>query len=437
LGLVSVFEDAANNVVFDAYTNPLQPRIWKWSTGTTLTVIAGPGTPVMDSSGNTIPGVLQHDAKLDAVAPNGQLFYEGGFGTDTSGDYGFWHNGGAPNASKMVFFYRAPVPGQPSNISYESGTGIAFPQINSQGHMVTRVELNGPNFDGRDAFMTDRSGSLQLLYKTGDQVPGEPVGVEFGGARGVINDNDDLAIGASLDSGPFTPVVDVIYREHNGQLTRVIATGDQLTSNRNLSVNQLGSHAMNNAGQIAFAYQATGPTLNGLHWGIALANSPGNVIPIILGRDPVPGGPAGSIIADELPVDFELNNRGQIAFESTLLTSPPTARKTGVFIYDPVQGVMPIALPGDMIQVRPGVMREIANAEMLDPTLGSNDAARDTFNDKGQLLFRAAFTDGTSGLFVSNAFAVPEPSVAACVCVLAVCGVVSTGRRRAWWPLDG
>jgi hypothetical protein len=41
---------------------------------------------------------------------------------------------------------------------------------------------------------------------------------------------------------------------------------------------------------------------------------------------------------------------------------------------------------------------------------GNEDGRRSAFNDLGQLAFHASFTDGTSGIFVSNLVAVvPEP----------------------------
>jgi hypothetical protein len=48
---------------------------------------------------------------------------------------------------------------------------------------------------------------------------------------------------------------------------------------------------------------------------------------------------------------------------------------------------------------------------------GNADGRPSGFNDLGQISFVAFFTDGTSGVFVSRAVAVPEPStlVAACV----------------------
>jgi hypothetical protein len=41
---------------------------------------------------------------------------------------------------------------------------------------------------------------------------------------------------------------------------------------------------------------------------------------------------------------------------------------------------------------------------------GNEDGRPSSFNDLGQLVFQASFTDGSEGIFVANAVAVPEPS---------------------------
>ena len=56
-----------------------------------------------------------------------------------------------------------------------------------------------------------------------------------------------------------------------------------------------------------------------------------------------------------------------------------------------------IARTGNFLEVAPGDSRVISDVQ-----IGG-------FNNLGQVAFRAEFTDGTSGAFVSNLVAVPEP----------------------------
>jgi hypothetical protein len=50
------------------------------------------------------------------------------------------------------------------------------------------------------------------------------------------------------------------------------------------------------------------------------------------------------------------------------------------------------------------------------------------FNDNGQYAFAAGFSDGTSGVFVSSAAAIPEPSVIALAGLAALLVAPASGR---------
>ena len=74
---------------------------------------------------------------------------------------------------------------------------------------------------------------------------------------------------------------------------------------------------------------------------------------------------------------------------------------------------------GDTITVAPGDLRTIATFGL------SGDARGFQFDDLGNLMFRANFTDGSQGVFVVS---VPEPT--SLVLSLATC-IVACRRRRA------
>jgi hypothetical protein len=53
------------------------------------------------------------------------------------------------------------------------------------------------------------------------------------------------------------------------------------------------------------------------------------------------------------------------------------------------------------------------------------------FNDLGQFAFLATFTDGSSGIFVSNVAAIPEPNGLILATLLASALIVAKRRRVA------
>ncbi len=68
-----------------------------------------------------------------------------------------------------------------------------------------------------------------------------------------------------------------------------------------------------------------------------------------------------------------------------------------------------IARTSDLLELAPGDFRTISFLGFVSGT-GNSDGRPSGFNNLGQLAFLASFTDGSSGIFVSNLVAVPEPS---------------------------
>ena len=64
-----------------------------------------------------------------------------------------------------------------------------------------------------------------------------------------------------------------------------------------------------------------------------------------------------------------------------------------------------------------------------------NHAGASGFNDRGQVAFLATFTDGSSGLFVSNLVAVPEPDTGLLCCLVVM--AMGLCRRRQEARIDG
>src|SRR5262249_17299913 len=75
----------------------------------------------------------------------------------------------------------------------------------------------------------------------------------------------------------------------------------------------------------------------------------------------------------------------------------------GIFATDRSGTLHRIVGTGDVLEVAPGDFRTVDSRGIIRFSAGG-------FNDLGQVAFSALFTDGSSGIFVSNAVAVPEPS---------------------------
>jgi hypothetical protein len=113
-----------------------------------------------------------------------------------------------------------------------------------------------------------------------------------------------------------------------------------------------------------------------------------------------PSGAKFGYFGDNIPA---LNNAGQIAFRATLIGSGVDGTNgDGFWATDRTGALQLIAREDDLLEMAPGDFRTISSVV--------NDGRPISFNNLGQLAFWAGFTDGTSGIFVSNRVAFPEPS---------------------------
>jgi hypothetical protein len=146
--------------------------------------------------------------------------------------------------------------------------------------------------------------------------------------------------------------------------------------------------------------------------------TPGDIQLVALRGNAAPG--AGGSTFDYID-RIALNNSGQAA-----LTAYLNDGRIGIWAQDKLGILHLIAMDGELLEFAPGDMRTIAGVSALG-SYGNNDGSPIMFNDRGQIVFSANFTDGTSGVFVSNLVAVPEPSAL----VLMAMAVASNFVRRS------
>ena len=94
-----------------------------------------------------------------------------------------------------------------------------------------------------------------------------------------------------------------------------------------------------------------------------------------------------------------LNNAGQIAVVGRL-----TNGNRGLWATDRNGDLQYVACEGEQLELASGEFRTVQDLGFFGET-GNGDGRASGFNNLGQLAFSASFTDGTSGIFVSNAVA--------------------------------
>jgi hypothetical protein len=229
-------------------------------------------------------------------------------------------------------------------VAFGNLSSVLFPGINNAGHAAFLAQLAGTGVDDTNdsGIWSEGGGSLGLVARAGSPAPGTLAGINFKGfePRIVLNAAGQTAFRADL-TGNVTSVDDSgIWSEGGGSLTMVARKGS-----------------------------------------------------------PAPGAPAGvNFDAFREPV---LNGAGRTAFVADFTGNvTPDVDPEGIWAEDPTGTLGLVVRAGDAIEVAPGDARTVSELRFVGGS-GLEDGRPAGFNDAGQVAFRAKFTDGSEGVFVS------------------------------------
>jgi hypothetical protein len=182
----------------------------------------------------------------------------------------------------------------------------------------------------------------------------------------------------------------------------------------------LSAPVLNDAGRVAF----TASLLRSVD-GVDLSNSVGiwaendqGLQLVARQGSPAPGTLPGTNFG---PFFFEMafNNAGQVAFRAD---AGGSTDNYGIWAQDRHGELQLIALRGQQINVGDATVPDLRTIRSLALVEGG-------LNDLGQIAFTALFTDGSDGLFISNAVAAPEPG-AWSMSLAGACAAASKIARR-------
>jgi len=411
------------------------------------------GLALVAGAGNAVPGTSSGVNFLSlsffpAINGAGQTAFVGsltGTGVDFSNNRGIWSEGGVAGLALVARTGNA-APGTSSGVNFANFFSAAV--LNGAGQTAFRGDLAGTEVDeSNDTGIWSEGGNsgLALVAREGNAAPGTSSGVNFAHffIAPAINDAGQTAFvgrltGTEVDRSNNSG----IWSEgEDAGLALVARTGNAAPgTNSGVNFAGFGPPVLNGAGQTAFFGALAGTGVDGSNnsgiWseggnsGLALVARAGNA---------APGTSSGvNFLALASPV---LNGAGQTAFFGFLTgTGVDGSNDFGFWAEDPLGALTLIAREGDQLDVDdgPGIdLRTISSLVGFQPgnESGNEDGRRSNFNDLGQLAFVATFTDGSSGVFVSDlaAQAIPEPSSIALM-LSAVLGFSCVARRRVNLP---
>jgi hypothetical protein len=313
---------------------------------------------------------------------------------------GIWSEG--TGSLQLVARTGSAAPGAASGVDFHR---LDNPALNAAGQTAFSADIRGSGVSPANnaGIWSEGSGSLDLAAREGDQAPGTPSGATYLFLQILppLNAAGQTAFAASLTgSGVTNANREGIWSEGSGSLSLVARGGDSAPGTPNgVLYDELFGPSLNAAGYTAFKATLTGGAVGAINQGI-WSDASGSRVLVARTGDQAPGTPSGVNFSEFFGP--ALNAAGQTAFLATLTGSGVTGgNDRGFWATDANGATQLIAREGDLLEVAPGDFRTISLLSFFGNS-GNGDGRRSGFNDVGQLAFLADFTDGSSGIFVSN-----------------------------------
>jgi len=371
----------------------------------------GNGLQLIARDGDNVPGMpigitfsLLGEPILNGA---GEIAFAGSFDGAGDNDRGIFRRGGGNGLELVV--REGDAAGMPIGANLSGFNSFSL-SLNGAGEIAFIGFLTGPgiNFDNNIGIFSESGGNgLKLIARTGDNAPGTQNGVYFNTfTTPVLNGAGQIAFRSSLagvgvdDSDGGINNNTGIFSEGGGNGLQLIARAGDNAPGTPIGVNftSFSNDVLNDAGEMAFCGGLRGPGVDDSNDDGIFSEGGGNGLQLIArSGDNAPGTPSGVVFNSfSSPV---LNGGGQIAFTCRLTgTGVDFSNDRGIWAQDLSGSLTLIAREGDLLDVN-------SDPSIDDIRTISGLGFSDGFNDRGQLVFLATFTDGTIGVFVSNAVA--------------------------------
>lgn len=360
--------------------------------------------PLINNSGDLVAVSSLVDGVGGVTAENDRIIWD--------------HQGGV---ASIVARSGDTPPGMPGAV-YEF---LSAPIINDLGNIAFAADLvagmGGVTEDDNRAIWSDRGGTLEIVYRKGDEAPGVP-GSQFDLlATPQINDLGHLTFKAELEEGVGGVTADNkvgLWAEDELGFQLVARQGDPAPGLTDVYFDDINSSWIalqsNDSDTVAFVATLDAPGMD--EDGASIWTAGTGPLDLVMRKgDPAPGAGEDVVFNTvQTGLDLRLNERGQTAFGATVEGPGVDMGTFGIWAQDIHGDLQLIAMQGKMLEIAPGDVREVSSLFFGE------------FNDRGELAFSAFFADGSTGLFVSRVV-VPEP---AAVGMMALGGLLLLIRRR-------
>jgi hypothetical protein len=353
---------------------------------------------------------------------------------------------GAEGAALMVYrpgIGAAPIAFEGDHLAPQQPTlgftSFQSPMVNARGDVAFwghSVNFIGGAADVWDGVFRRRNGTNEVVAMRGDPAPGLANGVTFSAIfyRVVgMNDAGQVAFFGDV-TGPGVTGTNYrgLFAGEPGALRTIVRTGDRAPGTpTGVTYRNFYEPVINAHGHAAFDAFLTGPGVTATSEHALFVETATGIRQLARVGGRAPGTPTG-VQYDFVSTTPALNAQGLVAFTATLRgTGVNQDNNLGLFATDSSGVVQLIARKGSLFDVDgdPLVsdLRTIQQMAGIGPS-GGQDGHGQTLSDTGELVFALQFTDGTSGVFATRLAPIPEPTTAALL-LLALAAPGARGQK--------
>jgi hypothetical protein len=391
--------NSTGQVAFDATLSvPAVSNAGVWATDSgTLTLIARKGFAAAGAGA----GVNYLAFFTPGMNDAGRMAFRAqiaGAGVTAGSDVGIWS--GESDSLTLVAREGSAAPGAPAGVVFDHFPGTPI-LINDAGRIAFKGFLAGPGVSAdvnRMGLWAERASGLELVARQGSPVPGVAGGLFEFLSDPSLNRNDRVAF-VGLMTGVPVATNAAVFSDSSGSVAVVARRGSSAPGTP-ANFSTFTEPLLNGEGHVAFQAVLNGGGVTTANDTSLWSTSTGALNLVAREGAAAPGGAAGQTFsAFASPA---LNAAGQLAFTAALAgTGITTANDRGIWAQGLDGDLRLVAREGGALEVSPGVTRTIAE---LHYTAGANteDGRRIGFNDYGEVAYLATFTDGSSGIFVSD-----------------------------------
>jgi hypothetical protein len=335
---------------------------------------------------------------------------------DNSNDRAIWSDG-----TGSMHLIAREGDAAPGLVGALFGDTLGDPVLNhSGGNSFTAIlQDNGGGVTSANAatIWREQNGVLGLVARAGSQAPGVTAGTNFSDFSSPVSNNAGKVAFQALLTGFGTGLTsnNGVWSDASGSVALVARQGTTIPgATSGEKFDYFPAVTINDAGKVDFlASYYIGSGGNAIFAGEGIwSNAQGSLKLVARDGMQATGAAAGQNFDFTNSNTLFMNSKGQVAFGARV-----AGQGTAVWAQDALGVLRAIVLPGDSIDVDNGpgmdsrtVTSATLFANLFNYSSGNEDGRASAFNDLGQVAFIATFTDGSSGVFVSNVVSsVPEP----------------------------